>query len=162
MKRLFAALLCFALPLSAHANSNLAQQWGAEANRLSAQTFELIHAVDMGETADITDIYALDIHRFGRTSSELARWIDQSDGPEDLGCIFRGMAAEARDQLNALEDSSAAEDTRKSLSRLAGMFTDAEIIALAAQRPSQDARRVTSKVKMSCSAEAHAVLDSLR
>ena len=118
MKRLIVAFAWIVLPLSAHANTNLAQQWGAEANRLSAQTFELLHAVDMGEPAEITDMYTLDIHRFGRTSAELARWIDRSEGSDDLGCLFRAMAIEARDQINRLEDSSEAAPTRDDLRRL--------------------------------------------
>ncbi|MEL6859712.1 MAG: hypothetical protein AAFO74_15090 [Pseudomonadota bacterium] len=162
MKRLIAAFAWIALPLSAHANTDLAQQWGVEASRLSEQTFELIHAVDIGETAEITDRYALDIHRFGRISAELARWIDQSQGPDDLGCIFRGMATEARDQLNVLEETSEATATRESLRRLAGMFTDAELIAFAAQRSPNDISRVSNKVKISCSADAHVVLGTLR
>ncbi len=116
----------------------------------------------MGEPAEITDMYTLDIHRFGRTSAELARWIDRSEGSDDLGCLFRAMAIEARDQINRLEDSSEAAPTRDDLRRLAGMFADAELIALAAERRSQHVRRVSISLQTSCGAHASTRIGTLR
>ena len=162
MKRLLLCLIFGALPLYAQANGDLARQWGVEASRLSTETFGLIHAMDTGQNASISDIYALDIHRFGRTSSELARWVDQTNGPHDLGCIFRGMATEAADQLSTLEETSNVLNQRESLGRLATMFADAEIIAIAAQRPSTPVNAPLAATKMSCSADAQSVLDHLR
>lgn len=162
MKRLIASFLFAALPLSAEASTDLARQWGLEASRLSTATSELIYAVDMGQPVKVTDLYALDIHRFGRTSAELARWIDGSEGPRDLGCIFRGMATEANDQLSVLEADADVLERRESLRRLAGMFADAEIIAIAAQRRSPSTGRIASTVKSVCATDAETVLSHMR
>jgi hypothetical protein len=152
MKRLLLSLFFAALPLGAQANTGLAQQWGVEANRLSVETATLIHALDMGHAADISETYALDVYRFGRTSADLAHWIDRSEGPHDLGCIFRGMASESESQLNLLESQLEISDQRASLQRLAGMFADAEIIAIAAQRNALGPERAASSSVQSCAA----------
>ena len=157
MKRLLACLFFAVLPLSAHANTDLARQWGQEASRLSETTSEFIYALDMGQSADIPETFALDVYRFGRTSSDLARWIDSSNGPNDLGCIFRGMAAESEDQLMALETETGLVEHRASLRRLAGMFADAEVIAIAAQRRTPTAGRVATTLKQTCAADPQAI-----
>ena len=162
MKRLLACLAISILPLSAEASTDLARQWGLEASRLSEETTRLIHAVDRGQHADISDRYALDIYRFGRTSQDLATWIDNSNGPNDLGCIFRGMAAESEDQLAQLETSDATTARRESLRRLASMFADAEMIAVAAQRRAPAPGLAATGTKASCAADATAVLDQLQ
>lgn len=153
MKRLLACLLFALAPLGAQANTDLAQQWGAEATRLSEQTMTMIHSLDMGQSTEVSERFALDVYRFGRTSADLARWIDQSDGPNDLGCIFRGMAKESEAQLTSLETDFDILAQRDSLMRLAGMFADAEIISIAAQRRSPTTGRVANTLKNSCSAE---------
>ncbi|MEO1553322.1 MAG: hypothetical protein AAFR82_05260 [Pseudomonadota bacterium] len=162
MIRLLACLCLFATPLAAHANTDLARQWGQEASRLSLETSNLISAVDMGESADITDTYALDVYRFGRTSADLARWIDHSKGPNDLGCIFRGMAAESETQLMELESTPQTLEQRESLRRLAVMFADAEIIAIAAQRRAPARAVGMTAPANSCAGEAEAALNALR
>lgn len=162
MKRLLACLCMFAAPLSAEANTELARQWGVEASRLSMQTSELITAVDLGESAEISDTYALDVYRFGRTSADLAKWIDHSNGPNDLGCIFRGMAAESETQLSELETLDAASAQRESLRRLAVMFSDAEMIAIAAQRRAPAYAVGVATPPSSCMADAEAAFDALR
>ena len=162
MKRLLVCLCLFAAPLTANANTELARQWGMEASRLSSETSNLISAVDMGESADISDTYALDVYRFGRTSADLARWIDHSNGPNDLGCIFRGMAAESETQLIELESTPIALDQRESLRRLADMFADAEIIAIAAQRRAPARAVGLTAPTASCTADADGALQALR
>ena len=162
MKRLLACLAISISPLAAEASTDLAREWGAEANRLSAETAQLIHAVDLGQRADISDRYALDLYRFGRTSQDLAIWIDDSNGPKDLGCIFRGMAAESEDQLEQLELSDAPTARRESLRRLASMFADAEMIAVAAQRRAPTPGLAATGTKASCAADAAAALDQLQ
>lgn len=157
MKRLLACLFFAVLPLSAHANTDLARQWGQEASRLSEATSEFIFALDMGQSAEIPETFALDVYRFGRTSSDLARWIDSSNGPNDLGCIFRGMAAESEDQLIALETEAGLVEHRASLRRLAAMFADAEVIAIAAQRRTPTAGRVATTLKQTCAADPQAI-----
>ncbi|MEM7327844.1 MAG: hypothetical protein AAF437_03830 [Pseudomonadota bacterium] len=162
MKRFLACFCLIAAPFSAQANTELARQWGVEANRLSIETTDLITAVDLGEPAEITDRYALDVYRFGRTSADLARWIDHSNGPNDLGCIFRGMATESEVQLSELETPTEPIDQRESLRRLAIMFADAEMIAIAAQRRAP-ARAVGIDAPVnSCSGDAEMVLQALR
>ena len=162
MKRVLLSLLLTALPISAEASTELARQWGLEATRLSAETIDLILAVDMGERAEVSDRFALDVYRFGRTSADLARWIDASAGPNDLGCIFRGMATESEDQILVLEDTPDHTRQRESLRRLAGMFADAEIIALVAQREPGTPIRVPAQSKTACRADARAALKALR
>jgi hypothetical protein len=152
MKRFLIFLLVAIFPMAAHASTDLAQQWGSEASRLSAETATLIHALDMGQATEISETYALDVYRFGRTSADLAQWIDGSDGPNDLGCIFRGMAGESVTQLERLDSDPAMHDRRASLQRLAGMFADAEIISLAAQRRSPVAKRDTPSNTQTCNA----------
>lgn len=161
MKRLLTCLAFAIAPLSAHASTDLAQQWGQEASRLSQQTAEILLAVDMGETPQISDTYALDVYRFGRTSADLATWIDTSKGPNDLGCIFRGMAMESNDQLEALETEHDLLEQRASLSRLATMFADAEIIAIAAQRRTPTLGRVANQMHSVCEADPKVVMHRL-
>jgi len=162
MKRLLACLCMFIAPLSAEANTDLARQWGVEASRLSLETADLITAVDLGKSSDISETYTLDVYRFGRTSADLARWIDRSNGPNDLGCIFRGMATESQTQLIELESSQVETDHRESLRRLAVMFADAEMIAIAAQKRAPAYAVGVSATPRSCTAYADDALDALR
>ena len=162
MKRLLSCLIFAALPLSADASTELARQWGLEAGRLSAETNHLMLAVDMGEPAFVSDRYALDIYRFGRTSADLARWIDASDGPNDLSCIFRGMAVESETQLSALEASADEQPDRENLRRLASMFSDAEMIAVAAQIRAPAPGHIAREGERACPADAGAALSALR
>ena len=162
MKRLLLSLICAALPLQAQASTELARQWGAEANRLGLETSGLILAVDRGERIELSDHFALDLYRFGRTSADLAHWVDGSNGPQDLGCIFRGMAAESEDQLRILETETAATERRESLRRLASMFSDAEMIAVAAQRRSAAPSLTPDNTAASCSADAQLALEAMR
>lgn len=161
MIRLLACLFFAALPLSAQANTDLARQWGVEASRLSEETAQAIYALDMGETPEISEHFALEVYRFGRTSSDLAAWIDSSSGPQDLGCIFRGMALESETQLGALETERDTLEQRASLVRLSAMFADAEIIAIAAQRRAPTVGRVATTLKQTCAADPKAVMYQL-
>ncbi|MEO0607952.1 MAG: hypothetical protein AAFY82_06955 [Pseudomonadota bacterium] len=162
MKRALLCLFLSVLPLSANASTELARQWGQEASRLSAETFDLILAVDLGEPATLSETLSLDIYRFGRTSADLARWIDGSNGPQDLGCIFRGMASESEDQLIALEQADSPLRQRDHLRRLANMFADAEIIALAAQRGAPIPSLLPAKTRSACEANLEETRRALR
>jgi len=135
MIRLVSCLILSALPLSAQASTDLARQWGQEANRLSIETTEMIYAVDIGQPLEVSETFALDVYRFGRTSADLAQWVDGARGPHDLACIFRGMATESEDQLIALEGLDGVHAQRESLSRLAALFSNAQRVAVVAQRP---------------------------
>jgi len=162
MKRLLACLCMFIAPLSAEANTDLARQWGVEASRLSLETADLISAVDLGKSSNISETYTLDVYRFGRTSADLAKWIDTSNGPNDLGCIFRGMATESETQLIELETSQAKTEHRESLRRLAVMFADAEMIAIAAQKRAPAYAVGVSTPPSTCTAHSDYALDALR
>lgn len=162
MKRLLTSCLLLFLPLSAQASTDLAQQWGKEAGRLSSQTVDMMLAIDLGEDLILTDQFALDVYRFGRTSADLAVWIDDSKGPNDLGCIFRGMAAESETQLQTLESSTETQPQRESLRRLASVFADAEMIAIAAQQRAPAPSLISKSSHATCSADAGSVLEALR
>ena len=158
MKRLFTSIFLLLLPLSAQASTELARQWGVEASRLSGATSEMMLAVDMGESLSVTDEFAMDLYRFGRTSADLAVWIDDTKGPNDLGCIFRGMADEAETQLSSLET----RPERETLRRLSSLFADAEMIAIAAQRRSPTPGLLAHTKTASCAADPKTVLGELR
>ncbi len=153
MKPIIACIAMAVLPMSAQSSTDLARQWGQEANRLSAQTSDMITTMNLGQSLEISDAYALDVYRFGRTSADLARWIDGANGPSDLGCLFRGIAVESEAQLMALETADTAPPETESLHRLAALFSDAEIMAVAAQRPRLTARTNARQGCSSCAAK---------
>ena len=161
LKPLFACAAIATLPFSAQASTDLARQWGLEASRLSAQTTEMILTVDQGQSLEISGTYALDVYRFARTSAELARWVDTADRPQTMSCIFQDMAAESEDQLMVLELPNGAEAQRESLSRLASMFSDAQRVAIAAQRPVSNLRVQTAKSSGTCSSDHGSTSDAL-
>lgn len=162
MKRLIASFILMLTPLSAHASTDLAQQWGEEAGRLSGATADMMLAVDLGQDVVLTDTFALDVYRFGRTSADLAVWIDDTKGPNDLGCIFRGMAAESETQLQTFETSTGIQPKRESLRRLASVFADAEMIAIAAQHRAPTPGLTSKSSHGTCAADTNAVLNVLR
>ena len=162
MKRLLTCLTLIALPRSAEASTDLSRLWGQEASRLSGTTAEMMLAIDFGEDVAINDRFALDVYRFGRTSADLAVWIDDTNGPNDLGCIFRGMASESEIQLQVLEASTETQPQRQSLRRLASLFADAEMIAVAAQRRAPAPSLVAKTTRATCAADADTVLEALR
>ena len=162
MKRLIASFILMLTPLSAHASTDLAQQWGEEAGRLSGATADMMLAIDLGQDMVLTDTFALDVYRFGRTSADLAVWIDDTKGPNDLGCIFRGMAAESETQLQTLETSTDIQPKRESLRRLASVFADAEMIAIAAQHRAPTPGLTSKSSHATCAADTNAVLNVLR
>nr|WP_070961025.1 hypothetical protein [Hyphomonas sp. Mor2] len=133
MKTLIASIATAALSLGAQASTDLARQWGLEASRLSAETQDMILAIDRGEAPDVSDTYAVDVYRFGRTSADLAYWTETMSGSHRLGCLFQGIATESEDQLMALESQNGVQDQRDSLQRLALVFSNAERVAVAAQ-----------------------------
>lgn len=163
MKRLCLALAIVALPLSAAASPELAGDWGVKASGLYQDTVTLIADVDRSGTADIPHEFEVEIGRFAVTATNLGHWVDGNDGPSDLGCIFRGMAEEGEVQLTALYEAEDPAQTRKSLIRLAAMFSDAEIIAAAAMHASDhDGPALAAGTEVSCpanTAAAHAALN---
>jgi len=71
MKRLFACLATLFCALPVSASTDLAAQWEAEAVSLGAETSALILTIDKGGDPVLEDTLALDIYRFGRTSSAI-------------------------------------------------------------------------------------------
>jgi len=158
-------LTCFGMfmgPGGAEGTTDLAREGGVEAGRRSLETADLITAVDLGNSSNISETYMLDVYRFGRTSADLAKWLDTSNGPNDLGCIFRGMATESETQLIELETSQAKTEHRESLRRLAVMFADAEMIAIAAQKRAPAYAVGVSTPPSTCTAQSDYALDALR
>lgn len=134
LKRLILATAIIATPLAAQASPELAKDWGAQAAALSLETSDLISAIDHGKSAQASDDYYIRLDKFARTSATLGKWIDATDGPHDLGCIFRGMKVEASTQAEALDMARENDAKRATLKRLATMFADADMISEAASR----------------------------
>lgn len=73
-------------------------------------------AVMAGE-ASRQDLEALLAH-FSITAAKAGEAIDTHDGPKDLGCIYRGMAADAKLQADRLKDGAQAKDAIKTVAAL--------------------------------------------
>lgn len=163
MKRLLMILALAALPFSAAASPQLANEWGAKASELYGETVALIEASDEGDAITVPDAYGTEIGRFAVMAGRLGSWIDGNDGPSDLGCIFRGMAQEGETQLTALDTAATADETHAALKRLATMFSDAEVIAAAASRSGADAGApAVSSHAASCAANPEATRSALQ
>lgn len=161
MTRLLLCFFMFLFPLGAQANPELARYWGLEANRLSTQTSDLMHSIDTGQALEISDTYVIDIHRFGRTSTQLALWNDRANGPNALGCFFRGLAMDAENSLSGLEARADLRQRRESLLQLSAMFSDAQVIAIAAQRRKPASGRVVSLLGANCVSRIETSFQSL-
>ena len=162
MKRFLLVLAALALPFSASASPELAGDWGVKAADLREETADLIAKLDTSGHAAIKPSYEIEIERFAYAATRLGQWIDGNDGPSDLGCIFRGMAEEGVVQLDALSIAINAKSKRESLVRLAAMFSDAEVIALAATHSSQRDVPAVQSIAASCPASASAAHAALR
>lgn len=154
MKRILVILAALAAPLYAAASPGLAGDWGIKASGLYEETAELIAELDTDAQASIPQSYEIEIERFAVAASQLGSWVDGNDGPSDLGCIFRGMAEEGSVQLEALEQAETPSQTRASLVRLATMFSDAEVIAIAAIHADDHETPAVSSNRMSCPVNA--------
>ncbi len=75
-----------------------------------------------------------DLQVFGMSASRIALDISARGGPQDLGCIFRGMAGETDAQLSAIANASTGAQQAAALDRLSRMLRDAEEIAPAAAK----------------------------
>ncbi len=75
-----------------------------------------------------------DLQRFGISAARLSREIKEIDGPEDFQCIFRGMAKETGDQLNAISTAQTGADQADALKRLVTMLDDAVMVSEATAR----------------------------
>lgn len=71
----------------------------------------------MAGDASKQDLEALLAH-FSITAAKAGEAIDANNGPHDLGCIYRGMAADARLQADRLKDGAQAEDAMRTAAAL--------------------------------------------
>ncbi|MAT34823.1 MAG: hypothetical protein CMK06_06730 [Ponticaulis sp.] len=116
--------LSFALP--AAANPELARSWSEEARVLKAR-------VTTSPESGLSDDLMKDLERFGRVATRLsASGEDTMPLPEDLACIFRGMAEETNLQLDILNSSTDPAALQGARQRLAKMLEDAAPVGQAA------------------------------
>ena len=106
---------------------------GASANRLSTET-GIDHAFDMEPSSKSG--FALDVYRFGRTSADLARWIDHSDDPHDPDASSVAWQNESSRNSMPRNRPWHKRPTRE-FAASGCIFADIEIIALAAQHVHQ-------------------------
>lgn len=161
MKRLITAACLAALPFTASASPELAADWGIKAGDLRDETASYIAVLDRTGTIDIPHDFEIEIERFAMAAGRLGSWIDGNDGPSDLGCIFRGMAEEGEVQLDALSEAETPRARHESLVRLATMFSDAEIIAVAATHASGHQTPAVETRAASCPASARSARAAL-
>jgi len=130
---LFAALW---LGQAAWASPDLARAWGEGAGTLRSAL--------AGERAGLKRDTAaeavpgaqtrLQLMRFAGQADQLAHAIDGVAGPQDLGCIFRGLSEEVGVQLDVLDDPQATPAQRgEALRRLEKAADDAVAVARAAE-----------------------------
>ncbi|MGY6532276.1 hypothetical protein [Glycocaulis sp.] len=67
--------------------------------------------------------------QFSRDARALADWIQAHNGPVDLPCIFRGMAADVDARAHALTAASTGEARAREYASLAELFSHAVIFA---------------------------------
>lgn len=162
MKRLICACAVLAFPLLAHASPELATEWGSEASDLHAETTVMLTVIDIGDRPDLKLDYLIKVQRFTSTARKLGKWIDTSKGARDLGCIFRGMAEEGELQLAALDTTPDTPSTRAALARLATMFSDAEVIAIASSHRTKAPALPRSAQVHTCPASSKLAQNALR
>lgn len=160
MKRLMLALALLIAP-AANASPELAETWGAKASMLYQDTAEMLDTLQAGYAMSTPTAYEDGLVQFAVTASRLGQWIDQGEGPSDLGCIFRGMAEEAEIQLEALETADDFSTRRDALKRLVVLLDDAQAIAVASAHSMRTGSMRDTNMAGSCPASAvvmHAAL----
>ena len=111
---------------SASASPALARSWSEEAAELHTQ----IEAMD---THTLPVDLRFRLQRFGRTATRLSTsGSEDAPLPEDLGCIFRGMAEETDLQLSSFADDSSEAARVQAEERLSKMLEDAVSVGEAA------------------------------
>ncbi len=87
--------------------------------------------------AMISDETSIAFEKFARLAKEAASYIDDNDGPADLACIFRGMAADADRQLDDLRAASSAAEQSRIWSEAADLFADVRLVLFPVAIPPQ-------------------------
>jgi hypothetical protein len=156
MKRFFYFVAAMMLATTAAFADGLSRQVGAEASRLLVEVDgarKLANARPALKPQPLTPTLVTDLQRFGLAASRLSLEIDARGGPEDLKCIFRGMAEETGKQLAAVSSAATGAQQAMALSRLSLMLSDAARIAPAADGPAaqkQTAADSSSAAANSC------------
>jgi len=66
--------------------------------------------------------------RFAKLAVSTATKIDDTNGPQDLACIFRGMSADAIDKLRALQAATNLKQQQALWREAAELFGDVEVV----------------------------------
>lgn len=102
----------------------------AAALRDEAQTrADELAAAPAAPAGEVDEDFVVRVEEFAAAAAILSRRIEESDGPQDLRCIFRGMSADAGARL---EDFAAAEtqaDTARIYLEYVYLFNQAAVIA---------------------------------
>lgn len=119
--------LVFSCTLMAHASPNLARAWGEQA----AELHEILAKTSSSELPAALET---DLIRFGRIAIRLSKaGTAEHPMPEDLGCIFRGMAEETTVQLEKWHETDDAAAIADAKDRLLAMLKDATIVSQASE-----------------------------
>ena len=100
-----------------------------------AQQLQSISQVNAEKSAGpATDILEIkkdikqNFERFAKLAKSTATKIDNTNGPLDLACIFRGMSADAIDKLRALQSASSLSHQKALWREAAELFGDVELV----------------------------------
>lgn len=72
------------------------------------------------------------LQTFGLAASRLSLDLENAGGPQDMRCIFRGMAEETGVQLDAIMQAQTGAEQADALERIISMLDDAGLVAKAA------------------------------
>jgi hypothetical protein len=78
---------------------------------------------------DYEDPLLADLETFAAAAMRLSRTIEETDGPGDLSCIFRGMSEDAEARLAAIDDSTTGSTRSRVYIEIAELMRDAAEIA---------------------------------
>lgn len=133
MRQLMIALTCLALTApAAFAGPGADLAATAVDLRTRAQSRAQIaaqHPAATVEPLDFDDPFLADMEAFAVAAIRLSRTIDETDGPADLGCIFRGMSEDAEARLAAIDEASTGAERSRAYINIANLMRDAVQIA---------------------------------
>lgn len=138
MRTILAALAAVAVsaPALAGPGSELAETAGrlrAEAES-RAETFTAMPGASIAPISQ-DDPFLTDVTDFAAASALLSHRIEASGGPQDLRCIFRGMAGDAQERIADLETRHNGADLARIYRDYVYLFAQAEEIAPLADDP---------------------------
>ena len=143
--RTFISLLaaaCLSAPAMAGPGQDLAET--AERLRVEAQDRAETYTGMPGATLEpiaSDDMFLIDVADFAAASARLSLDIENDGGPQDLRCIFRGMAGDAQARLNDLESQQSGADLARVYRAYVRLFTQASEIAPLADDPQVEEAR---------------------